>query len=444
MEEIKSPPNRRVFNKDGFFLYFDPDNSRWLVLNKDGADILNILELFPDPQKALLELKKKRDVPEDTFHSFLNYIIENSHYLQKSSFIKRRIVHNSIQKLKTVYIHPSMNCNLNCNYCYNKELRRESLRSNKPVLQLSHYKNLFNDLKKVGVKSIVFTGGEPILSNDLFHIAELSLMAGFDNSIISNGILINDETAKKLVKYFTQISVSIDSHISQQNDFMRGAGSFKAALHGIKLLLENGASVNCLGVAHNENMLSLIDSWHYFVEKLKCNSFQAQAHLEDNLFAGDSNRLRSYLSNYSTIRRQLNQLNKSYTGLTLNTCCGMGKSEIAVTSCGDVYPCKMLLHNQFYCGNILDYSIEDILKHSLVLKNLKNLSVDDFQLCRNCDYKNLCFGSCRAIHFSLSGDLCKTNKNICNLSRELVVDAMWRLAAPLTESNENSKINDCF
>jgi hypothetical protein len=58
MHKIISPPSRIVYQKDQWYLYFDPINMKWVKVNEDGKKILSELELHPNSTEAIEHLKK--------------------------------------------------------------------------------------------------------------------------------------------------------------------------------------------------------------------------------------------------------------------------------------------------------------------------------------------------------------------------------------------------
>lgn len=96
---------------------------------------------------------------------------------------------------------------------------------------------LINEIGALGIRSLRFTGGEPLLRTDLFQILKNSDTSSFQNIIIqTNGLLL-----KKLHKEINEspisaVAVSVDG-LKETNDLIRGIrGYFDLAMEGIKLL----------------------------------------------------------------------------------------------------------------------------------------------------------------------------------------------------------------
>ena len=97
--------------------------------------------------------------------------------------------------------------------------------------------------------------------------------------------------------------------------------------------------------------------------------------------------------------------------------CGACKSEIAIDSNGDVYPCQMLLKKEFLITNIKKDSWQDDLKRSKVyaLFNQNVLKIDE---CKDCVYKFICGNGCKALCKNLYGKINRKNYFMCDYFKE--------------------------
>jgi len=96
---------------------------------------------------------------------------------------------------------------------------------------------LVNELGTLGVRSLRFTGGEPLLRTDLFQILNKSNTSSFQSIIIqTNGLLLKKLHKEMNDSPITSVAVSIDG-LKETNDLIRGIrGYFDLAMEGIKLL----------------------------------------------------------------------------------------------------------------------------------------------------------------------------------------------------------------
>lgn len=125
-------------------------------------------------------------------------------------------------------------CNLACIHCYSNSANKEY----DGELSTAEAKKMIADLAEFGVPVLLFSGGEPLLRQDLFTLNDFARRLKIRTVISTNGTLINEETAKKIkagnVDY---VGVSLDG-IGVNNDRFRGkAGAFEMALSGIRNLV---------------------------------------------------------------------------------------------------------------------------------------------------------------------------------------------------------------
>ncbi|MDD5638877.1 MAG: SPASM domain-containing protein [Candidatus Pacebacteria bacterium] len=65
--------------------------------------------------------------------------------------------------------------------------------------------------------------------------------------------------------------------------------------------------------------------------------------------------------------------------------------KICVTASGDILPC--IMERNIVLGNILEKSLEEII-YSEESKELRNITKDKIEVCRDCEYRYCCF-DCR-------------------------------------------------
>lgn len=133
-------------------------------------------------------------------------------------------------------------CNIACKHCFNNS---SPTNRNFDFLSLEECTNYLEESIMHGVKEYYFTGGEPFANKAMIPIIEKTLEYG-PATILTNGMLINDEKAEMLSNieansiYSLELRVSIDGYTEQMNDKIRGRGVFNKAMQGVKALFKNG------------------------------------------------------------------------------------------------------------------------------------------------------------------------------------------------------------
>ncbi|MCP5104892.1 MAG: radical SAM protein [bacterium] len=430
MTKITAPSKlkRQIYSRDGWYVFFDPDNVKWVRVNEAGKEIIMNFEEDPNLENVVNHLTKKHQVDENKIMPFIDYLVKAG-YLHKGDYQKKGINFDETSIFPgTIYLHPTYKCNLDCVYCYNKSDRdTHSHADGFSELSFRDYERLLKEIKELGVSGITFSGGEPLLRADLFQIAKMSKELGFYNSIITNGTLVSEKNIPDIIECFDNISISIDSCKEEENDMMRGKGTFKKTMAAIRLLLSSGVNISCLGVAHPQNLDSVAESYDFFINQMGCSSFVPQMFIPSSTMETTSQDTLDFFTRYSGVRHDINKANRIYegTGLMYKNNCGMCTGELAIGADGGVFPCQSLLQEEFRGGNIKQESLRGILENSPVLKKMREVTVDTIEPCMECAIKYLCGGGCRAFHYDITGDINKTDRNACRISESILINSLF-------------------
>lgn len=134
----------------------------------------------------------------------------------------------------------SRRCNLNCIHCYS-DSRNQAYSGE---LSTSEAREMIDDLVAYGAPVLLFSGGEPLMREDLFELARYASGQGLRVVISTNGTLITAEAAREIKRVgISYVGVSLDG-IGSNNDRFRGKkGAFDEALRGIENCREAGQRV---------------------------------------------------------------------------------------------------------------------------------------------------------------------------------------------------------
>jgi 12,18-didecarboxysiroheme deacetylase len=153
-------------------------------------------------------------------------------YGRESGRLPSHLLQFSKDKKPVVVWNMTKRCNLKCIHCY-AQAKGETYRSNE--LSTDEGKRLIDDLARFGVPVILFSGGEPLLRDDLPELTEYATQKGMRAVISTNGTLITEEKARVLARFaLSYVGVSIDG-TKDVNDTFRGVkGAYEKALAGIR------------------------------------------------------------------------------------------------------------------------------------------------------------------------------------------------------------------
>jgi len=159
-------------------------------------------------------------------------------------------------------------CNLNCLYCYRDFLTKRELDTRSCL-------NIIQHVKKLGIKEIHFTGGEPLLRKDIFLLLAYSNNIGLITVLETNGTLINKDYAFKIKNLgISRVKISLDG-VGKIHEYLRGKGSFNATIRGVKYLVdcEQYTEIQLtLSKLNLNNIFEVLD----LCEKLGINSFRVR------------------------------------------------------------------------------------------------------------------------------------------------------------------------
>jgi len=106
--------------------------------------------------------------------------------------------------------------------------------------------------------NIIFLGGEPTLHPDLpIAIREARAMGCMSVTIDTNGYLFHDILSKVGTDEVDYFSFSLDGATSKTNDAIRGKGSYKQCIQGIKKAKQKGFHASLIYTISGENIHEL-------------------------------------------------------------------------------------------------------------------------------------------------------------------------------------------
>lgn len=125
-------------------------------------------------------------------------------------------------------------CNNACSHCYNGRPR------NYPELNTEDWFSILDDLWKLGIPHIVFTGGEPTLREDLPALIKHAEKNGQITGLNTNGRKLKDpEYLDLLVESgLDHVQITLESHLPEIHDRMvNHSGAWEDTVAGIKNVL---------------------------------------------------------------------------------------------------------------------------------------------------------------------------------------------------------------
>lgn len=144
-----------------------------------------------------------------------------------------RVLSRPLVPPEHVYFNLTNRCNLRCKMCDIPGIQSNSSQE----LSVEELKNIIDQIKDLGVRHIIFSGGEPFLKEGLFEIVSYAVERGIEMvDIITNGTQLDDAKCEEVVKLkVNNVSFSLDG-LKEKNDFIRGPGVFEKVKSNIEKL----------------------------------------------------------------------------------------------------------------------------------------------------------------------------------------------------------------
>jgi radical SAM protein with 4Fe4S-binding SPASM domain len=427
--------------KDALHLFLHPDKPRWAIANNIGWEIVQLCDGNRDVASIASALAKK--YKQDT----ANVARDVRTFLE--SLDRARLLEDgdgesgdedALVKLKGIFVHLTDRCNLKCIHCYAESGARKG-----NGLESAKILELIDELVALGGRAITISGGEPLLRTDWHEILKHAC-ENLRATLNTNATVITRESASLLAAIEPYVQISLDGPSAEVHDRVRGAGTFDATLRGIRLLQEAGMAERIIvsmtlmkqNIPRAPEMLSFIDKLG--IPKLRFLPLHSQGRARASWSSLDAS-VDQYREWYDHVYYEWNpeaptmEVSGGLTGFLLympaeegDRWCGIG-SRVVIDTRGNVYPCSLLMDEQFLIGNVEDMSLAEI-ERSEKLAELTATCVartDEVAACKRCEWKSVCQSACPALSFLEKGTFLVAD-DYCTFRRRLYNDKIFEIA----------------
>ncbi|MHC1611124.1 MAG: radical SAM protein [Candidatus Methanospirareceae archaeon] len=301
-------------------------------------------------------------------------------------------------------------CNLKCVHCH--AFGGEP--STEDELTTEEGRALIDQIAALDIRTFVFTGGEPLLREDIFELIAYARSKKLAVFIATNGTLITKGVAKLLRRYNVGVVIGLDGMNPKVHDSIRGVeGAYDAVIGGIENCIAEKLYLHLNIVASRRNLDEIeriidygdkIGVYSYFIYNfvpfgrgeeirdyaLGKDDFKAlldlildkQREVRAIIIPVASPEYWAYALQCRGIhsRRVINFLGHLIGG------CSAGKGMMYVKPNGDVWACPFL---PVRVGNVREESVDRIWE------NLRALKFEHDENCHKCEYARVC-GGCKA------------------------------------------------
>jgi MoaA/NifB/PqqE/SkfB family radical SAM enzyme len=134
-----------------------------------------------------------------------------------------------IRNLPILILHPHNRCNCRCVMCdiWKIRMTRE--------LTFADLERHAADIETLGVRWVVFSGGEPLMHSDLFRLSDFLRWRGIRTTLLSTGLLLA-EYASATARSLDDAIISLDGPPQVHDRIRRVDGAFARLSSGIRAL----------------------------------------------------------------------------------------------------------------------------------------------------------------------------------------------------------------
>jgi len=171
-------------------------------------------------------------------------------YNRESGRLPSHLLQFSRDKRPVVVWNMTRRCNLRCIHCYSSSQNIQY----SDEMTTAEAKQMIDDLAAFGCPVLLFSGGEPLLREDLPELAEYAVSRGMRAVLSTNGTLLTREKVAVLKKIgLSYIGVSLDGLQTTHDRFRGVAGAFDKAMSGIRICREEGIKVGVRFTINRKN-----------------------------------------------------------------------------------------------------------------------------------------------------------------------------------------------
>ncbi len=431
----------RIIHKNNRCLLLDCSSQIFWILEPNSIP----KELFN--QQLNLQVLEKKIFRTD--NSYLQKLKENIELLRKLNFfvpLKRGIQENNSYQssdITQIYVNPSLDCNLNCWFCYAKDSRKKNKSKldfeeiSKIILTILDYKKGNNFSDSIGF-SIGFTE-ELTLKFQLFKriksfIEKIKNQYEFSIFLFlpSTNLMQVTEEYVDFINDYKHLTVSIDlENKNQVNNVVQNIEKFnldieKHLIIPIHSKIENFYYIysrfsNYFDYISLRPVRVKIDSEYPWTLETLSNIKMEISKLFKKLLSLDDENLLSFFEKIGPTDYFVRYFHRIIERQKLDERCIAGKTAYAVNSVLEISPCSSLSDYEGLSVEISDFNIQDAVEK--LRKKIPNYKETE---CSTCYIQSCCGGPCMDWVVKLDDqNLLHPNKIECDFNKHIVDETLF-------------------
>jgi pyrroloquinoline quinone biosynthesis protein E len=305
-------------------------------------------------------------------------------------------------------------CPLHCVFCYNPV----KYAANKKELSTEQWKEVLRQARKLGAAQLGFSGGEPLVRDDLEELIGEAHQLGYYTNLITSGVGLTEARISKMKELgLDHIQLSFQDSTKEMNDFLSSTKTFDLKSRVAALIKKYDYPMVLNVVLHRYNLdhigriidmavemgveyLELANTQYYAWASI--NREQLMPTREQLVRAEEIvQEYRAKLGNKLKLLFVVPDLFEDKPKACMN---GWGSVFLAVAADGSALPCHAA---QSLPGltfpNVTEQSLHDIWYKSDAFNAFRGYEWMK-EPCRTCSEKEKDFGGCRCQAYALTGD----------------------------------------
>jgi|TARA_R100000935_G_scaffold12024_1_gene23806 pyrroloquinoline quinone biosynthesis protein E len=319
-------------------------------------------------------------------------------------------------------------CPLQCPYCSNP---LDFARS-KDELSTAEWIEVFRQAREMGAAQLGFSGGEPLVRQDLAELIKAARDLGYYTNLITSGIGLTEEKIASFADAgLDHIQISFQAADEEVNNLLAGSKkAFAQKLAMARAVKAHGYPMVLNFVTHRHNIDNIeriiqlcLELEADFVELAICQ-FYGWAELnragllpsKDQLVRAEriTNQWRDKLAAENHPCKLIFVTPDYYEERPKGCMNGWGNLFLDITPDGTALPCHSARQLPISFPNVREQSIEQIWKHSFGFNKFRGFDWMP-EPCQSCGEKEKDFGGCRCQAFMLTGDAANADP-VCSKS----------------------------
>jgi PqqA peptide cyclase len=316
-------------------------------------------------------------------------------------------------------------CPLHCVFCYNP-MNYAAIQNE---LTTAEWVKVMREARQLGAAQLGFSGGEPLMRDDLEELVDEAHRLGFYTNLITSGVGLNEKRIQALkTAGLDHIQLSFQDSTQEMNDFLSSTKTFELKKRVAALIKQYDYPMVMNVVLHRHNLphidkiiemaLSLeaeyveLANTQYYGWAMKNREHLIPSHQQLIDAEAIVNQYREKIGKTCKLLFVVPDYFENRPKACMN---GWGSVFLGVGPDGAALPC----HNAreipgLDIPNVRDHSMREIWYESKAFNFFRGYEWMQ-EPCRSCDEKSKDFGGCRCQALMLAGDASKTDP-VCSKS----------------------------